>query len=322
MHSVTISGAGSRGLEHRARLNKAPSRAYEREVSALETGAPVERVTPELLAAWPLTVLHRLEEAGVRVWEIALAPGFVAPPHEHELPFFCVLLEGEMENVYSRGPLRYRRLQNVFHPAGTVHSGTAGPGGARILTLETTADWAERLDGLPALPCGPTTVANDDGPIVVRRLRRELRAPGPGSDLVIEGLALELLAAAMRAPAGERRIAAPAPRWLAAVLDRLRDDLATPVRLRDLAADAGVAPARLSAAFRRHTGTSVGEYRRALQVDWVRERLRDRSRRDEPIAEIALAAGFADQAHCTRVFKASTGWTPAKFRSHASSVSS
>jgi AraC family transcriptional regulator len=32
------------------------------------------------------------------------------------------------------------------------------------------------------------------------------------------------------------------------------------------------------------------------------------------LADIALAAGFADQAHFSRVFKERTGMTPAKFR--------
>jgi AraC family transcriptional regulator len=35
---------------------------------------------------------------------------------------------------------------------------------------------------------------------------------------------------------------------------------------------------------------------------------------DEPLAGIALAAGFSDQSHFNRTFKRRTGMTPATFR--------
>ncbi len=127
---------------------------------------------------------------------------------------------------------------------------------------------------------------------------------------MLEGLTLELLAAAAEAPPTPRA----APRWLPRVLERLHDELDRPVTLQELARDLALHPAQLSAGFRRHLGRSLGQYRRELQVEFVRQHLRDPRLAGEPLAEIALAAGFADQAHCTRVFKAVTGWTPARFR--------
>jgi AraC-like DNA-binding protein len=35
---------------------------------------------------------------------------------------------------------------------------------------------------------------------------------------------------------------------------------------------------------------------------------------EEPLCDVALGAGFADQAHLCRVFKATTGITPLGFR--------
>jgi len=35
---------------------------------------------------------------------------------------------------------------------------------------------------------------------------------------------------------------------------------------------------------------------------------------DLPLAEIAVAAGFADQSHCTRRFRELVGITPRRFR--------
>jgi AraC-like DNA-binding protein len=38
------------------------------------------------------------------------------------------------------------------------------------------------------------------------------------------------------------------------------------------------------------------------------------------LAEIALEAGFADQAHLTRMFKAAYGLSPAKFRAKSKAI--
>jgi AraC family transcriptional regulator len=278
-------------------------------ISSMATS--VGRVTPALMQTWPLTVLHHLEVAGVEIWEIDLPPRFAAPPHEHEQPFFCTLLAGDLENVYADRPVEYRRFLTVYHPAATLHHSTSTTKGSRILTLVTSETWSRRLADYPALPTSPTPIPAEDGAWLARRLLAELHHPQPCSELVIEGLTLEMLAAALRSPLDE---SGGAPAWLARVLERLHDDLAEPLTLKRLATDAGIHPARLSAIFRRHTGHTVGDYRRDLQVQFVRQRLREPRNADEPVAEIALAAGFADQAHCTRVFKAATGWTPARYR--------
>ncbi|WP_369294355.1 helix-turn-helix domain-containing protein [Klebsiella pneumoniae] len=46
----------------------------------------------------------------------------------------------------------------------------------------------------------------------------------------------------------------------------------------------------------------------------VQEKLR---RETLTLSEVALAAGFSDQAHFTRVFKAVVGLTPAEWRRNA-----
>jgi AraC family transcriptional regulator len=48
-----------------------------------------------------------------------------------------------------------------------------------------------------------------------------------------------------------------------------------------------------------------------LRVDYARRKIAN-SR--EPLVEIALSAGFADQTHFTRTFKRVTGMTPMEFR--------
>jgi AraC-like DNA-binding protein len=61
--------------------------------------------------------------------------------------------------------------------------------------------------------------------------------------------------------------------------------------------------------FRAVYGTSPHRYSVMRRVDVARGWLRD----DRPVAETALEAGFADQAHFTRTFKAAFGMTPGRY---------
>jgi len=80
----------------------------------------------------------------------------------------------------------------------------------------------------------------------------------------------------------------------------------------------GQCQTQLARAFRGRYRSTMGEVVRSLRVDYVRDGLR---RGDRPLAELALAAGFADQSHCARVFKRLTGESPGRYRAGGSSKS-
>jgi AraC-like DNA-binding protein len=61
--------------------------------------------------------------------------------------------------------------------------------------------------------------------------------------------------------------------------------------------------------FRAVYGTSPYRYSVMRRLDRARARLRD----SRPLAQTALEAGFADQAHFTRTFKAAFGMTPGRY---------
>lgn len=109
----------------------------------------------------------------------------------------------------------------------------------------------------------------------------------------------ERLAAAGREPAAVRRARA-----------FLDGHLTDRVRLDDVAAAAGLPPFRLYRAFVRATGMTPHAYQRQARF---REAVR-RIRLGEPLAEVAAAAGFADQAHLTRSFFRRMGVTPGAYR--------
>jgi AraC family transcriptional regulator len=83
------------------------------------------------------------------------------------------------------------------------------------------------------------------------------------------------------------------------------------VTLAGAAAAGGVHPAHLAREFRVHYRTSVGSYVRGLRLAWAAQRL---AGTNDPIADIAVEAGFADQSHFTRAFRSYSGLTPRAFR--------
>ena len=91
----------------------------------------------------------------------------------------------------------------------------------------------------------------------------------------------------------------------------LRARFAARVTLDDLARACGVHPVHLARTFRQHYGCTIGDYIRDLRIEFVCRRMR---LSNAPLAEIALAAGFADQSHLTRLFKRHIGLTPGEYR--------
>jgi AraC-like DNA-binding protein len=125
------------------------------------------------------------------------------------------------------------------------------------------------------------------------------------SALVLESILLNALASAARSrtPRGLRR-----PPWLVRAKELLHDRALEAPRLDDIARTVGVHPGHLSREFRRFFGVVPGEYLRQLRVDHAARQLAET---DAPMLEIALGAGFADQAHFARAFRRAMGHSPA-----------
>lgn len=122
-----------------------------------------------------------------------------------------------------------------------------------------------------------------------------------------ESVAVELTGRLVRSlPTGTR-----APRWLARAEEYLRTHYREPVRLSDLAAELGIHPVYCCRAFHRAVGCTVTAYVRLLRLT---EAGRLALAEDQPLAQVAAHAGFADQAHFTRTLSRAVGMTPARLR--------
>lgn len=80
--------------------------------------------------------------------------------------------------------------------------------------------------------------------------------------------------------------------------------------LDDICAAAGLSASYLTRAFKEHFGLTPHAYLMNRRIQYARERLRLGDR----IADVALDAGFADQAHFQRTFKQLLAATPGHYR--------
>ena len=82
------------------------------------------------------------------------------------------------------------------------------------------------------------------------------------------------------------------------------------VRSDELEAVTGLTRYDLARQFRAVLGTSPYRYSLLRRLDAAREQLGS----TQPLADIALGTGFADQAHFTRMFTAANGISPGRYR--------
>jgi AraC-like DNA-binding protein len=90
----------------------------------------------------------------------------------------------------------------------------------------------------------------------------------------------------------------------------IADNYQRSLKLDEICSTAGVSPSALIRSFKKHYGMTPHAYLTNRRVQFARAELR----RGMPIAEVALAAGFADQAHLQRAFKQLLAATPGHYR--------
>ena len=100
------------------------------------------------------------------------------------------------------------------------------------------------------------------------------------------------------------------PQHLQRAAELMQDDSASPLSLLQLSAVAGLTPSHFVRAFSHHYGMTPHAYLLDRRIRHARTLLKQ----GQPLAEVALASGFADQAHFQRQFKRRVAATPGQYR--------
>lgn len=101
------------------------------------------------------------------------------------------------------------------------------------------------------------------------------------------------------------------PRQAARAKEFLAAHLAVSITLGDVATCCGLSRAHFAKAFRRATGSTPHQWLMRYRIDRAKTMMAETVM---PIADVAVACGFADQSHLTRVFSRMTGASPAAWR--------
>lgn len=249
-------------------------------------------------------VLADYSSSGLLVSYREHGPTGVLPPHEHTDPYICVVLDGGYTES-AAATIECVRGSLVAHPAGHAHENRFGAADTRCVNLYADPAWMDsrsfrrllddyrhiRLDSRNAAMC---------------RLEQELVCGDDAATVGVASAVLELITLAIREES--RR---DSPGWIGRVIESIEANLSVTPTLGSLGLIAGVHPSHLARAFRRTTGETVGAYVRRRRLEQADQAL---AAAGASIAQVALKAGFCDQAHFTRAYRRQFGRTPGQRR--------
>jgi AraC-like DNA-binding protein len=297
------------------------------ESDVTDAGAPRRRVGPAHIQARMAPAPGTAD--GLRFWrplprqviDLVCADGAVTgvPLHTHEAlqvmlpasPAVVVEATGRATTVYPgqihlTSPLELYAVRSIDRAPVGIRMMLLGP--ALLAKLGATGGTGERATS----PRLAQRVVDDPG------LYSELAAlldvlRGPLVDLGCEsqllGCFTRLFGRAMERHLAAAALGARDLRGVARARDHLRAHPADNVSLDELADVAGLSKFYLLRAFRRAYGLTPHEYQMQLRLARARRLLAE----GRPLSHVTYDAGFADQSHLTRRFKAFFDLTPARY---------
>lgn len=296
-------------MRHAAAARQRPAFPGGQDVltAATENAAiSVTRFTPEIPGNDALVAKMEAEKAFVVLVQLR-----AHPPHEFKL-----------DGRFERPPAMPQGALNVIDlNVGDACARLTAPADTLMFHLPNRAlhDLAEAADARPVerlrAPDGWLTadpLASRMAPVLVH----ELAEPeGERNRLFIDHMLLGLGAHFARRYGGiapqRRQRGGLAPWQERRARELLEARLADPPSIREVARECGLSADYFTRAFRASTGLTPHAWLQAQRIDRARRLMRDET---ASLAEVALACGFADQSHLSRVFLQHTGHTPGQWR--------
>ena len=253
-----------------------------------------------------LVVLKRRTSSAVFVEE-RYERAFEYSMHEHVQPYFML-----NDNCVYREQLGSKTFHHsvntiIWRPGEISHADGMARDNGRTFSVYVKDELMRQFADYAKTPA-EFSENNSYLVLLARQLRNEFRNWSQGSELIAEGLVLEMLGHAAKA---DTRIQTVAPLWLDRIVEKLECEFLQDHTNESLAREAGVHPVHLGRTFRKFYGKSIGRFIKEKRVHHAML-LIERGRMT--LAEIASASGFSDQSHFSRGFKEVVGITPGAFR--------
>lgn len=250
---------------------------------------------------------------GFTLTESIYSPKLRMPRHTHESASFSLVLQGAYNENFEQKSRFCQPSTIVIHPPQESHSVDFSDTKARILNIKISHQRYQQICDYSKVLNYPKSLLNKETIFLINRLYREFSRKDEVSALGVEGLILEILAEVSREKTNQEKL----PHWIKGVDDYLRSNFAKSFTLEEIAEIADVHSVHLSRVFREKYGCTIGEFVRKLRIEFSCHQIK----KNMPISEIALSAGFADQSHFTRIFKSQLGITPTEYKKNLNNVS-
>jgi AraC family transcriptional regulator len=239
---------------------------------------------------------------------IATGPPEQVLTHTHQDAHFILVTGGDYVSAAGGRPDRGPVL--IYNPPGTTHRDHFERGGSFFAISLTPAYAAQALGG-SSVPDAPHYLTAPAQHALARRIAAACAAEV--ATLSLDALCMELLGSM---DGRLRRVPAAPPGWLGSAVELLHDRYREELSIAEIAAAVDVHPIHLARTFRRHLRCTPGEFARFRRLEQATTLL---LRTVQPLAEVALNSGFADQSHFSRVFARHFGLPPGEYRSLAAS---
>jgi len=234
-------------------------------------------------------------------------PDRESPLHYDSCARISMVLWGDLMERTGGQKVEAGAFSMVVKPRDVKHANIYGRRGARICSVLFDSD--QLPDFLPKGDTYQWYHRGTQAPIL--RFIRQLQAPEPD----VPELLVELLGSL---PEPSEMPPRALPDWLVLIRETIDDCYTDNIRVRDLADNAGVHPVHLARVFRQFYGCSIKEY---VQHRRLQEALNLLGSSTDPLAQIAYAQGFSDQAHFCRQLKKQLHCTPGQVRALIKDVS-
>ncbi len=251
--------------------------------------------------------VSRSLEAGLRFTTTQYRPASALPPHEHASTNITFVRHGHYRETFEKRERWCEPDMLIVHPAGERHSNVHGSSGVRLLNVEFDPARARLLNDIAPVLQQPFEQRSNSYSSLADAIEAELNRRDDASSLALESLILEAFVTAFCDRVSNERN----HKWLGRVVEALHDTTERRISMDDLANIAGVHPVHVAREFRRTFRCTVAGYLRVLRA---RRACKALASSDLPLSAIAQSAGFADQSHFTRVFRATIGMSPGAYR--------